>query len=180
MSAESMSPISKRQATKRSVTVRGQPTALSAVPKGWRGPLPDLSIEHSPEPKNGWAKVPLSLLHRRYQDLGVLVWAQLRLKFDGRADATSYLELASALGMDTGSPDALKVKLSLAVKPLLGTWIRRRSLPGNRYSYRALLPDPSERWAIIRRADIELIKSTRGTRMPCETSRSRRLRPLAA
>lgn len=158
---------SRADAPSKGATVRGPRTVATPIPSRWRGPLPDPEIEHVLPIKDGYAMVPLSLLHGGYPDLGVLIWAQLRLKaVRGGAVTTSYVELAQELGVDSDSSDSVKVKVSLAVKPLLGSWIQRRSMGNNTYAYEAMLLDPSERYAMIRRYDIRLIGSSRESRVP--------------
>ena len=146
--------------------VRGHPTAPTAIPSRWRGPLPDVSIQRRLDGLDGYAEVPLSLLHGNFSDLAVLVWAQLRLWFDDREGKTSYYELAEALGVDSASPSAVKAKFSAAVQPLLGTWIERRRVTENQFAYRAVMHGTRERYAMIRRCDLALLSNTAGTRQP--------------
>src|SRR5690348_7181382 len=92
------------------LTVRGRATGLTAVPAHWKPPYPDLPVERplpdegdETDGKRGYARVPLSLLHGGFQDLGVLIWAQLRLWFDDRSEEATYVGLATALGQNVGA-----------------------------------------------------------------------------
>ena len=159
-------------------TVEGRPTAPTAVPNDWRGPLPDASIkrqlpyalpgyEAPPGVQKGWTAVPEGLLHGGFQDLAVLVWAQLRLWFQDDAGPTNYLALAAKLGLDSGSPKAVQVRFSRAVTPLLGTWIIRERLTETQFTYRAVSEHRSSkrepRYAIVSRAHLAMIAATRET-----------------
>jgi hypothetical protein len=152
------------------LTVRGRATGVTGVPAHWKEPLPDPTVlrtlpDHGDynkaTPKRGYARVPLSLLHGGYQDLGVLIWAQLRLWFDGRSDKATYAGLAAALGQDSGALTTVEHKFSNAIRPLLGSWIHRTRVGPNLFAYQAVLPDEHERFALIRRADIRLLKATK-------------------
>ena len=161
-----MMPTAQIQATS-DPQVRGRSTGSAPVPDHWRGPLPDPSVErtlavHQPNDEDHrYVRVPTSLLHGGFQDLGILVWVQLGLWFNRREGVTNYRELAENLAVDTGSRSAITVKISGALQPLLGTWIQRRRHSHNQYAYRAVTPNPRERYAIIRQDDLGLLTATR-------------------
>lgn len=155
-------------------TVRGRKTGVTAVPAYWRGPLPDLAVVRTlPDHRDdrdgkrklrGYARVPMSLLHGGYQDLAVLIWAQLRLWFDGQSRNATYAGLAAALGQDLAALTTVEHRFGAAIKPLLGSWIHRIRVGPNLFAYQAVLPDKDERFALIRRADLRLLKTTRDAR----------------
>ena len=120
----------------------GEPTGLASVPQHGRG---------------GCARVPETLLHGGFPDLGVLTWVWLRLAFGDCSNETSYLRMAEGLGFDHLSPHAAANKLSMAVQPLLGSWIIRTKLDSNAFTYKAVVAAPSDRYAMIRRGDLELV-----------------------
>ena len=68
--------------------------------------------------------------------------------------------LAQSLGQDDCARTTLEHKFSNAVKPFLGTWIHRTRMGPNLYAYQAVLQNPTERHALIRRDDVELLRST--------------------
>lgn len=154
------------------MTARGRPTAPAVIPSHWRGPLPNptlqqhLNTDDDSEHGRGWTAVPAALLHGGFPDLGILVWTQLRLWSDDDERITNYQAIAKKLGVDSGSPSAIKGKVSAAIQPLLGTWIRRRRLTKNQVTYQAVKPDRRDRYAVIRRRDLGLISATKSTPMP--------------
>lgn len=162
-----------------SAVIRGRTTAPTAISSRWRGPIPDPSIKRrlpstngeaedgTPNP-NGCARVPLSLLHGGFQDLAVLVWVQLRLWFQDAEGRTSYYELARALGVDSPSQSAVKARFSVALQPLLGTWIERRRVTENEFAYRAVMHKPRERYAMIRQQDLALLLTSKRSRLPAK------------
>lgn len=142
-----------------SVTLRGQRTELTGVPRDWRGPLPDLSIQRRLDKLDGYAEVPAELLHAGFADLGVLTWALLRLSFDDRSDASSYPEFAEALGLGHLTATAVQQRFQAALKPMLGTWIERHRGRDNISLYRAVVPkDTGKRYAMLRRSDLGLLQ----------------------
>lgn len=152
------------------IKVRGRTTGLTSVPAHWKPPYPDLTVERplpdeedATDGKRGYARVPLSLLHDGYQDLGVLIWAQLRLWFDDLSGEATYVGLAAALGQDVGAITTIEHRFSNAIRPLLGTWIHRTRVGPNLFAYQAVLPDPDERYALIRRRDIGLLRASKGS-----------------
>src|SRR4051794_15241242 len=120
--------------------IRGKPTVPTAVPKAWRGPLPDLSLQRRLPELDGYVEVPISLLKGGFRDLGVVVWAWLRLRFDERAGVTNYRFLAEALGLSGLTDGAVEQRFGAAIKPLLGTWIERIRVGPGRLRYRAIAP----------------------------------------
>lgn len=143
--------------------IGGENTALAGVPKHWRGPLPDLSVTRMLKPKGSfYKKIPMSLLAGAAPDLGVMVWALLRLSFDGQANAGSYRMFAQCLNLDHLSDTAVDKRFGAALKPLLGTWINRKRLPNNSYLYEAAVPAAaaSDRYAILRPSDVALLAVT--------------------
>lgn len=135
----------------------GEPTALMTVPGHWRGPLPML-VPGPPLPiKGGWVRVPNTLLHGGFPDLGVLAWVWLRLKFGDRPRETNYLEMAEGLGLQDLSARTAVKKFSVAVQPLLGSWVIRTKLDSHTFTYRAVTVAPDDRYALIRRGDLGLL-----------------------
>ena len=133
--------------------------ARAGTPRHWRGPLPNRSTRML-QPKGGfYKKIPMSLLHGAAPDLGVMVWALLRLSFDGQANVGSYRLFAQCLNLDHLTDTAVDKRFGAALKPLLGKWIIRKRLPDNSYLYEARLPSEaaSERYAILRPSDIDLL-----------------------
>ncbi len=124
-------------------------------------PLPDHREADGDRSELGYARVPLSLLHSGFQDLGVLIWAQLRLWADGNPQKATYVGLAAALGQNSSALTTIEHKFSNAIRPLLGSWIHRTRVGPNLFAYQAVLPDPKERYALIRRSDIGLMKTTK-------------------
>ena len=127
--------------------------------KHWRGPLPNRS-NRMLQPKGGfYKKIPMSLLRGAAPDLGVMVWALLRISFDGQAKVASYRLFARCLNLDHLTDTAVEKRFGAALKPLLGTWIIRKRLPDNSYLYEARLPPEaaSDRYAILRPSDIDLL-----------------------
>ena len=115
----------------------------SELPEYWNGPIPDPMIRRRMSPSDGDVEVSASMLHGGFQDLSVLIWAQLR-QWSGDAEGvTTYLELASAMGLNAGTPAAVKVRFSSALQSLLGTWISRRRVDDGRYAYRRRRPNAS-------------------------------------
>ncbi|HEY5848698.1 MAG TPA: hypothetical protein VIT42_18100 [Microlunatus sp.] len=105
------------------MTARGRRTAPAVVPSHWRGPLPNPTLQQhldadddDSEHGGGWTAVPASLLHGGFPDLGILIWAQLRLWSDDDERITNYQALAKKLGVDSGSPSAIKGKVSAAIQ----------------------------------------------------------------
>lgn len=139
--------------------VRGRPTALAGVPSRWSGPLPDLAVTRQLEPRGGFTKVPLSLLHGGVTDLGVVLWALLRLSFQDRAEVSSYRDFADALALGDCSDTALDKRFGAALRPLLGTWVIRKRRADNECTYAAAIPADAaaDRYAILRRFDLELL-----------------------
>lgn len=135
----------------------GEPTALTPVPRHWRGPLPHLAPVRDLPTRGGYARVPISLLHGGFSDLGVLTWAWLLLEFQGRPGETNYQEIAEKLGLGKLSAGATAKRISVAMQPLLGTWIVRTKLNSNTFTYRAVNTAPGDRYAIIRRGDLKLL-----------------------
>lgn len=88
-----------------------------------------------------------------------MVWALLRLSFDGQANVGSYRQFAHCLNLGNLSDTAIDKRFGAALKPLLGTWINRRRLPDNTYLYEAVVPADAaaERYAILRPSDIDLL-----------------------
>lgn len=141
--------------------VRGESTALAGIPRHWHPPFPDPFVTRMLKPKGSfYKKIPLSLLKGDAPDLGVMVWALLRLSFDGQANVGSYRRFAKCLNLDHLSDTALDKRFGLALRPLIGIWIIRKRLPDNSYLYKAVLPDATadERYAILRPSDIELLE----------------------
>lgn len=142
-----------------SITLRGRETGLSGVPRGWRGPLPDLSVQRRLLALDGYAAVPAELLHGGFSDLAVLTWTLLRLSFDDRSDAASYPEFAEALGLGDLTASAMQQRFQPAIKQLLGTWITRQRAEDNVYLYRAIVPARAgKRYAMLRRGDLGLLQ----------------------
>ncbi|HEY5784309.1 MAG TPA: hypothetical protein VIT65_06000 [Microlunatus sp.] len=143
--------------------IGGENTALAGVPKHWRGPLPDPFVTRMLKPKGSfYKKIPMSLLDGAAPDLGVMVWALLRLSFDGQANVGSYRMFAQCLNLDHLSDTAVDKRFGAALKPLLGTWINRKRLPDNSYRYEAAVPAAaaSDRYAILRPSDVDLLAVT--------------------
>ena len=137
------------------MTVRGRPTGPAAVSPRWRGPTPDPSIRRLLEVGTGYARIPESMLHQGLPDLGVLLWAQLRLWFDDRPGRTNYRELADALGLGALTDKAIELRFRKVVAAMREAGlIHRTRLRDNQVSYQAVTPDDSRRWAVIRRRDI--------------------------
>ena len=135
----------------------GEPTGLASVPRHWRGPLPSLSPIRQLPTRGGYAQVPSALLHGGYPDLGVLTWVWLRLEFQDRSGQTNYQTMAVGLGLDHLSARVAANKFSLAVQPLLGSWIIRTKLDSNTFTYRAVNTAPNDRYAVIRRGDLGML-----------------------
>jgi hypothetical protein len=94
--------------------------ARAGTPRHWRGPLPNRSTRML-QPKGGfYKKIPMSLLHGAAPDLGVMVWALLRLSFDGQANVGSYRLFAQCLNLDHLTDTAVDKRFGAALKPLLG------------------------------------------------------------
>lgn len=135
----------------------GEPTTLTSVPRHWHGPLPSLSPIRQLPTRGGWAPVPAPLLHGGHPDLGVLIWVWLRLEFQDRSGQTNYQTMAAELGLDHLSNRVSANKISLAVQPLLGSWIIRKKLDSNTFTYRAVNIAPNDRYAVIRRGDLGML-----------------------
>lgn len=108
----------------------------------------------------GYARVPEQLLHDRgVSDLGVLVWVQLVLDFDGRWGDVGYADFAGGLGLDGLSLNAIEKRFGAAMTGLVdGGWVERHRMEAgsNAWRYRALqVPTPgSGRYAQLRRDDL--------------------------
>lgn len=120
----------------------------------WRGRTPDPVVKRKLDVGTGHAQVPEPMLHQGLPDLGVLVWAQLRLWFDDRPGRTTYRELADALGMAELSDKAAELRLWKAVSAMRAAGlIERARLRDNQVTYRAITGE-FKRWAVVRRRDI--------------------------
>ena len=72
------------------MTVRGRPTGPTSVSPRWRGPMPDPSRRADPLPADdGYTQVPTELLFSEVSDLGVLLWALVRLRFEDKSGETA-------------------------------------------------------------------------------------------
>ena len=142
------------------MTLLGESAAGAGLSRHWRGPLPNTQITRALQPESGfYEKVPMSLLQGAYPDLGVMVWALLRLSFKGQADVGSYRQFARCLHLGHLTDNAVDHRFGGTLKPLLGRWIIRRRLPDSNYLYEARLPPEaaSDRYAILRPGDIDLL-----------------------
>lgn len=147
--------------------IRGRRTGPASIPRTWRGPLPDPSIRHKLDDDGGYTRVPATLLHLPgAPDLGIMIWALLRLRNDARPDETNYRNLAQYLHLDHLSDSALEQRMGAAVKPLLGVWIIRRKVSTRRHTYRAVVPPGAEgRYALLRPRELEMLSlPARGSR----------------
>ena len=143
--------------------VGGEHAALAGVPKHWRGPIPNPFVTRMLKPKGSfYKKIPMSLLASGAPDLGVMVWALLRLSFDGQANVGSYRRFAQCLNLDHLTDTAIDKRFGPALRPLLGKWITRKRLPDNSYLYEAKVPAAaaSDRYAILRPSDVDLLAVT--------------------
>jgi hypothetical protein len=137
--------------------------SLAGVPKHWRGPIPNPFVTRMLKPKGSfYKKIPMSLLASGAPDLGVMVWALLRLSFDGQANVGSYRRFAQCLNLDHLTDTAIDKRFGPALRPLLGKWITRKRLPDNSYLYEAKVPAAaaSDRYAILRPSDVDLLAVT--------------------
>ena len=71
----------------------------SGLPQRWRGDLPDPTVRRTLARVGDWVSVPAPLLCGGFPDLGVLVWALLRLSFGRKVGRASYSEFADRLGL---------------------------------------------------------------------------------
>lgn len=141
------------------MSVRGCRTGPASIPRTWRGPLPDPSIHHELNDEDGYARVPATLLRLPgVPDLGIVTWALIRLRHDGRPVETNYRSLAQDLRLGDLSDSALEQRMGAALKPLLGVWIIRRKVSTRCHTYRAVVPPGvAGRYAILRRRDFEML-----------------------
>ena len=101
----------------------------------------------------------MSLLASGARIWAVMVWALLRLSFDGQANVGSYRRFAQCLNLDHLTDTAIDKRFGPALRPLLGKWITRKRLPDNSYLYEAKVPAAaaSDRYAILRPSDVDLL-----------------------
>ena len=98
-----------------------------SIPRNWRGPLPDPSVQHELNTDGGYARIPATLLHLAgVPALGIVTWALLRLGADGQPRETNYRKLARDLRLSDLTDSALEQRIGSAIKPLLGIWIIRK------------------------------------------------------
>lgn len=146
------------------MTVRGRPTGPTSVLPRWRGPMPDPSRRANPLPADdGYTQVPTELLFSEVSDLGVLLWALVRLRFEDKSGEIGYMDIAARLGLGDSSETAVEKRLTATVQPLikLGWLERTRSPRSNRRSYRALVPKgKGTRYGVLRRCDLALLNLT--------------------
>ena len=140
--------------------VRGHRTGPSSIPRNWRGPLPDPSVQHELNTDGGYARIPATLLHLAgVPALGIVTWALLRLGADGQPRETNYRKLARDLRLSDLTDSALEQRIGSAIKPLLGIWIiRKKKERSGRHTYQAVIPPKlGGRYALLRRRDLDML-----------------------
>jgi hypothetical protein len=125
----------------------------------WLGPLPDPSVVHRLDPGVNAATVPAALLRSEVGELGVVIWALLRLHAGAEPIATSYRDLADGLGMSESTETSVQQRVGPAVGELVVSgWLRRYRTEGNNRVYQTrVLPGAAAPSAVLRTADLALL-----------------------
>src|SRR4051812_7856532 len=109
------------------MTVRGRATGPGAVPRTWRGPLPDPSLHPELPCDGGFTQLPEALLTAGLPDLGVMAWVVLRQRNDGLEQVVNYRSLADALGMRDLPSKAVDKRFARVIPAMVEAgWIERR------------------------------------------------------